>query len=76
MRLKKVCTWSARERKFRLFRLMWERGTLGKPGGYGTMFSVSLMPFVFQWSSTLPYEWRLTLCGVCLHYKRSGGIFK
>jgi hypothetical protein len=73
MRLKRVFTWSTRERKLRLFRLMWEGGTPGQPGGYGAMLSVALMPFVFQWSCALPYEWRLTLCGVRLHYKRGGG---
>lgn len=29
MRFKPVMTWSKKERKARLFRVMWERGTMG-----------------------------------------------
>lgn len=77
MKIKRLMTWCKQERKLRLFRIIWERGTVGDGKGYSAMFSVSLLPklFSFERGDLLP-RIRLVLLGLSLHYKRSyGGRF-
>lgn len=75
MRLVLVRRYDRAERKFRLFRLLWERGIIGHQGGWSSMFSVALQPSWVGWSRGL-FEWHLWFCGIVLHYHRSfGGRF-
>ena len=75
MTLKKVMTWSPVERKIRLFRLMWERGTVGDGKGYSAKLAFSLVPRLAGWKRELD-GWRATIAGLSIHYRRSyGGRF-
>ena len=75
MRWKNVCTWSAHDRKLRLFRLTWERGTVGDGHGYSSMFTLGVSPQLYGWYRGFR-DYRLTLVGLVFHYKRSyGGHF-
>ncbi len=49
MQLKPVMTWSAEERKARLFRVMWERGTVGDGKGYSAKLAASLVLKLAEW---------------------------
>lgn len=80
MRLKWIGTWSKRESKLRIARIIWRRGEVGK-GGHSSMLSVGIEKrFWRRQSAALKIEgwfldWRLTICGLALHYERSyGGI--
>lgn len=61
---------------FRLFRVMWERGEVGKPGGgHSNMVSVAVQPKLFRWD-TEGGNWLLIILGLRVHRKRSyGGVF-
>lgn len=75
MKLKWVGTWSRRERKLRLFRLLWTRGRVGTGGGYSNALSVGLVLRLFRVGSEYN-GWSITLLGVRVHRQRSyGGIF-
>jgi len=77
LRFRRVMTWSADERKVRLFRIVWERGVVGDGRGYSAFLSLGLIPRLaaFQRKPTF-CELRVTLLGVALHYRRSyGGRF-
>ena len=75
MRLKPVMTWSKEEGKARLFRVMWERGTVGDGNGYSAKLAVSLVLKLTEWNRNAD-GWRITLAGLTLHYRRSyGGRF-
>lgn len=77
MQFKSVMTWSAAESKVRLFRVIWERGIMGK-GGYSACFSVALVPKLFSWGRDWfsANGWRLIVLGISLHYRTSyGGRF-
>lgn len=62
---------------FRLFRILWERGTVGDGEGYSAKFSVALSPVLFSFiERDAVTDWRMTILGVRLHYCRSyGGRF-
>ncbi len=73
LRIKRVMRFAPSERKYRLFRAMWERGEPGKEGGgYSAKVAVSLVPRVAR-VAVHKYCWRLALLGVELHYMRSYG---
>lgn len=75
MQLKPVMTWSAEERKARLFRVMWERGTVGDGKGYSAKLAASLVLKLAEWKRYAD-GWRVTVIGLSLHYRRSyGGRF-
>lgn len=74
MKIKKVCTWSKRERKLRLFRIMWQHGVVGDGDGYSVMLSIGIVPNIALFSTRF-HEWRLVVCGLAVHYQRAyGGI--
>lgn len=74
MRIKRVMRYEPPQRKFRLFRVMWERGVVGK-GGYSAKVAVSLWPRLFHFERDFN-EWRLTILGLSVHRKKNyGGIF-
>jgi hypothetical protein len=63
------------QRHFRIFRIMWETGTVGDGVGYSNMVSVAVQPKLFLWTR-YGGSWLIVLCGVRIHRKRSfGGIF-
>lgn len=71
MKLKPVFTWSSRERKLRLFRVLWERGKVGQAGGgYSAKCAVALVPKLWGLYCQID-EWRVTLLGLQMHYLRS-----
>ncbi len=75
LRLKTVFRRDEIQGHYRLFRVMWERGTVGDGRGYSNMVSVALDPRLFVWNRCYG-SWLLVLCGLRLHRKRSfGGIF-
>lgn len=63
--IKRVFTWSARERKVRLVRFLWRGDTRA--------LSVGLKPSIFRFVREYG-EWRLSVLGAELHYLR-GGLF-
>jgi hypothetical protein len=78
LRLKWVGRRDEIQHHFRLFRVMWEVGVPGQPGGgHSNMLSVALQPKLFQWGEGHSFRgWFLVILGVRLHRKRSyGGIF-
>ena len=78
LRFKLVLRRDGIQGHYRLFRVMWERGEPGKPGGgHSNMLSVALQPKVFGWGAGYSFDgWLLVFLGVRLHRKRSyGGIF-
>ncbi len=75
MRFKPVMTWSAGEGKARLFRVIWERGTVGDGKGYSAKLAASLVLKLAEWQRYSD-GWRATVVGLSLHYRRSyGGRF-
>ena len=76
LRLKTVFRRDEIQRHFRLFRVLWERGEVGAPGGgYSAKLSVALTPVLWNFSRDT-HDWRVTVLGVRIGYTRSyGGIF-
>lgn len=75
MRLKPMFTYSPRERKVRVARLIWERGNVGDGKGYSAFLSLALMPRLFRIERS-PLRLRVVMLGVSLHYARTyGGRF-
>jgi hypothetical protein len=61
---------------YRLFRVMWETGTVGEGAGHSNMVSVAFQPTLFQYNRLSAFSWRLVFCGIRIHRKRSFvGIF-
>lgn len=74
LRIKKVLRLSRPERKFRLFRFMWERGQM-MHGGYSAKLAVSLVPKLIEFKFDAN-GWRATLIGIQAHLRRNyGGLF-
>lgn len=83
--IKPVGTWSPREQKLRLIRLLWRRGEGPGPSreGYSARLSFGLQaPWRYGWvevcgeDSTMPptkKHWRVKILGVTVHYRRSYG---
>lgn len=71
LRFKRVMRFDEIQRHFRLFRVMWEVGTVGDGKGYSAKLAVGIMPKLFHREGG-----RLTILGLRVHYCRSfGGIF-
>jgi hypothetical protein len=71
LRFKRVMRFDEIQRHFRLFRVMWEVGTVGDGKGYSAKLAVGIMPKFFHREGG-----RLTILGLRVHYCRSfGGIF-
>lgn len=71
MKIKPVFRYDPRQRKLRLFRLLWLRGRPGF-GGYSAKLSVSFVTRAFGWTREY-FGWRITLMGLQLHHLRSYG---
>lgn len=78
MRYQSVFTWSASERKIRLFRIIWEhRGSqIGlDPMAYSAMVSFSLVPRIYRNEPVL-FGFDVSVLGLRIHYQRNyGGRF-
>ena len=76
LRFKRVLRYDEIQGHFRLFRVMWEKGAPGKPGGgHSNMVSVAIQPVLFRWD-TNGFSWMLIFLGLRIHRKRSyGGVF-
>jgi len=76
MKVKPMMTWSASEKKLRLFRLILERGTVGDGTGYSACFSVALVRKMFVFKRISSDDARIVILGLSFHYMRSyGGRF-
>lgn len=76
MKVKPMMTWSASEKKLRLFRLILERGTVGDGTGYSSCFSVALVRKLFVFKRISSDDVRFVILGLSFHYMRSyGGRF-
>lgn len=63
-------------RHFRLFRIMWERGTVGDGSGYSAKLAVGLLPRLYRYERSWKHDRSITLLGLRIHYRRSyGGVF-
>lgn len=61
--------------KLRLFRFVWDVGTVGDGTGYSRKVAFALRPRLFSWERSV-HEWRLVLLGVEIHSRKSyGGHF-
>jgi hypothetical protein len=71
LRIKTVLRFDEIQGHLRLFRVMWERGTVGDGRGYSAKLAVGLMPKLFHRE-----DGRVTVLGLRIHYCRSyGGIW-
>jgi len=67
IRFKRVFTWSAEERKARLFRVMWTWGA------FDNKLSFALVPILFRFACFHPYRTRIVVLGFSVHHQRSSG---
>lgn len=75
VKFKKILNVSFQENRFRLFRIIWCCGTVGDGKGYNARLSVALMPRFYSYVKKEPYDIRITILGIAIHYSRSyGGI--
>lgn len=76
LRFKSVFRHDKIQGHYRLFRIMWERGEPGRPGGgHSNMLSVAVQRKLFKWDAEGEH-WLLIILGLRIHRKRSyGGIF-
>jgi len=77
LRFKSVMRFDEIQNHLRLFRLMWERGTPGVPGGgYSAKLAIGLRPRIFHREREYGKAFLFTILGLRVHYSRSyGGIF-
>ena len=77
LRFKSVLRFDEIQNHLRLFRLMWERGRPGEPGGgYSAKLAIGLRPRLFHREREYGKAFLLTILGLRVHYSRSyGGIF-
>jgi hypothetical protein len=77
LRFKPVMRFDEIQNHLRLFRLMWERGRPGVPGGgYSAKLAIGLRPRLFHREREYGKAFLLTILGLRIHYSRSyGGIF-
>lgn len=75
LRFKAVFRRDPDARMIRLFRVMWETGTVGDGDGCSNSLTFALQPALFQLEREFG-GWLLILAGLRIHRKRSfGGIF-
>ena len=72
MKFKPVMRYDSSQHKFRLFRLLWINGVVGRGEGYSAKLSVSLRPKWFDFWREFQ-GWQVTLLGVAVHKKKSYG---
>ena len=72
MNVRRIMRYDPTTRMVRLFRLVYQRGTVGDGTGYSCKISAAFQPRMFQWIGHRD-EWFLTTLGVRVHYQRSYG---
>lgn len=71
--VKWVGTYSQRERKVRLFRVVWSRkGGPGDGTGWSSKLSVNLVPRLFAWKRDR-FDFYVTVLGLQIHKQRHWG---
>lgn len=77
LRFKSVMRFDEIQKHLRLFRLLWERGRPGVPGGgYSAKLAIGLRPRLFEREREYGKAFLFTIFGLRIHYSRSyGGIF-
>ncbi|NTG07231.1 hypothetical protein [Rhizobium rhizogenes] len=77
LRFKSVLRFDEIQNHLRLFRLMWERGRPGVPGGgYSAKLAIGLRPRLFHREREYGKAFLFTILGLRIHYSRSyGGIY-
>ncbi|ANL84656.1 hypothetical protein AMC81_CH01875 [Rhizobium phaseoli] len=77
LRFKSVLRFDEIQNHLRLFRLMWERGRPGVPGGgYAAKLAIGLRPRLFHREREYGKAFLITILGLRVHYSRSyGGIY-
>ena len=77
LRFRVVMRFDEIQKHLRLFRLLWERGTPGVPGGgYSAKLAIGLRPRLFEREREYGKAFLITILGLRIHYSRSyGGIF-
>jgi hypothetical protein len=77
LRFKRVMRLDEIQKHLRLFRLMWERGRPGVPGGgYSAKLAIGLRPRIFEREREYGKAFLLTILGLRIHYSRIyGGIY-
>ncbi|NTG07134.1 hypothetical protein [Rhizobium rhizogenes] len=77
LRFKSVLRFDEIQKHLRLFRLIWERGRPGVPGGgYSAKLAIGLRPRLFEREREYGKAFLFTILGLRIHYSRSyGGIF-
>ncbi len=74
MKFKPVFRYDSSQKKLRLFRFLWTRGTVGDGLGYSAKLSFALTPKLYGFKRNL-FDWRATFLGVQVHRLRAyGGI--
>jgi len=74
MTFRRIFRYDPDNRLLRLFRVTWQRGTVGDGKGYSNKLTLGLRPRLFGFRREYG-GWLLTLFGLRLHYDRSyGGI--
>lgn len=72
MQIKFVNRYSPTERIYRLFRIMWVRGTVGDGRGYSAKLTFAITPDLFRFRF-LGADLYLVFLFVRIHYERSYG---
>ena len=67
-----VGTWSPKERKLRLFRIVRWVGNIGDGKGHSTMYTLSLVPAIWRVERSFA-DIAVTLAGVRFHWQRAWG---
>lgn len=76
MSIRAICRIDGIQGFYRLFRIVWVRGTVGDGNGYSAKLSVALDSKILGWNKDADTDWCITFLGIRLHYCRSyGGIF-
>src|SRR5207253_2573849 len=72
MKIKPVFTYDSQQKQVRVFRCLWQRGTVGDGEGFSAQLSVSLLPSVGSFQRAW-HDIAVVILGLRLHYKRSYG---
>lgn len=72
MVFKPVLRWDPRWPKLRLFRVMWNVGTVGDGKGYSHKVALALRPVLFRWHRAHDST-RVALLGIEVHSQTSSG---
>ena len=72
MKIKPVFCWDSYQRKYRIGRVMWQRGRVGDGVGYSVKLSLAVGPRLLRFGRDCQ-GWTLALLGLIVHYEKSFG---